>query len=156
MVSYLKCIGVYPRPENFALMISPSWYNLLKANNGKDSEDRNNMFTLNDILQGNQGKVYLHSSITPDPFQVFPSAQHDSRQVSRGDLFVAIKGAQVDGHHFISEAAKAGARAALCNQPANDVPPDFLQIIVPDVIHALHTTTRVRAQRQQNTLLIGI
>src|SRR6266487_6492103 len=114
------------------------------------------MFTLNDILQGNQGKVYLHSSITPDPFQVFLSAQHDSRQVSRGDLFVAIKGAQVDGQCFISAASKAGAGAALCNEPAAGVPPDFLQIIVPDVIQALHVTARVRTQRQQNTLLIGI
>ncbi len=114
------------------------------------------MFTLNDILQGNLGKIYLHSSATPDPFQVFLSAQHDSRQVGQGDLFVAIKGAQVDGHCFISAAAKAGAGAALCNEPAGDVPPDFLQIIVPDVIQALHTTARVRAQRQQNTILIGI
>jgi UDP-N-acetylmuramoyl-tripeptide--D-alanyl-D-alanine ligase len=114
------------------------------------------MFTLNDILQGNQSKVYLHSSITPDPYQAFPSAQHDSRQVSRGDLFVVIKGAQVDGHRFISAAAKAGAGAALCNEPAAGVPPDFLQIIVPDVIQALHTIARVRVQRQQNTLLIGI
>lgn len=114
------------------------------------------MFTLNDILQGNLGKIYLHSSATPDPFQVFLSAQHDSRQVGRGDLFVAIKGAQVDGHRFVSAAAKAGAVAALCNEPAGDLPPDFLQIIVPDVIQALHTTARVRAQRQQNTILIGI
>jgi UDP-N-acetylmuramoyl-tripeptide--D-alanyl-D-alanine ligase len=114
------------------------------------------MFTLNDILQGNLGKIYLRSSATPDPFQVFLSAQHDSRQVGQGDLFVAIKGAQVDGHCFISAAAKAGAGAALCNEPAGDVPPDFLQIIVPDVIQALHTTARVRAQRQQNTILIGI
>ncbi len=114
------------------------------------------MFTLNDILQGNEDKIYLHSSETPDPFEVFPSAQHDSRQVNRGDLFIAIKGAQVDGHRYIPEAAKAGAKAALCNQPSNDVPPDFLQLIVPDVIKALHSTTRVRTQRQQNTLLIGI
>src|SRR5207248_9441287 len=114
------------------------------------------MFTLNDILQGNEDKIYLHSSVTPDPYKVFPSAQHDSRQVNRGDLFIAIKGSQVDGHRFIPEAAKAGAKAVLCNQPSNDVPPDFLQIIVPDVIHALHTTVRVRAQRQKNTLLIGI
>jgi len=114
------------------------------------------MFTLNDILQGNLGKIYLHSSATPDPFQVFPSVQHDSRQVGRGDLFVAIKGAQVDGHRFISAVAKAGAGAALCNEPAGDVPPDFLQIIVPDVVQALHATARVRAQRQQNTILIGI
>src|SRR6266550_318706 len=114
------------------------------------------MFTLNDILQGNEDKVYLHSSEAPDPYQVFPSAQHDSRQVGRGDLFIAIRGAQVDGHRYISEAAKAGAKAALCNQPANDAPPDFLQIIVPDVIQALHATARVRTQRQKNTILIGI
>ena len=114
------------------------------------------MFTLNDILQGNEDKVYLHSSEVPDPYQVFPSAQHDSRQIGRGDLFIAIKGAQVDGHRYISEAAKAGAKAALCNQPSNEVPPDFLQIIVQDVIQALHHTARVRTQRQQNTLLIGI
>jgi UDP-N-acetylmuramoyl-tripeptide--D-alanyl-D-alanine ligase len=114
------------------------------------------MFTLNDILQGNEDKIYLHSSETPDPYEVFPSAQHDSRQVNRGDLFIAIRGAQVDGHRFIPEAAKAGAKAVLCNQPSNDVPPDFLQLIVPDVIKALHSTARVRTQRQQNTLLIGI
>jgi UDP-N-acetylmuramoyl-tripeptide--D-alanyl-D-alanine ligase len=114
------------------------------------------MFTLNDILQGNENNVYLYSSTVPDAYQVFPSAQHDSRQVSRGDLFIAIKGAQVDGHHFISAVAKAGAGAALCNQPASDVPPDFLQIIVPDVIEALAATARVRARRQQNTILIGI
>ena len=114
------------------------------------------MFTLNDILQGNEDKIYLHSSVTPDPYKVFPSAQHDSRQVNRGDLFIAIKGSQVDGHRFIPEAAKAGAKAVLCNQPSNDVPPDFLQLIVPDVIKALHSTARVRTQRQQNTLLIGI
>src|SRR5436309_2846239 len=111
------------------------------------------MFTLNDILQGNEDNIYLHSSEVPDPDQVFPSAQHDSRQVNRGDLFIAIKGAQVDGHYYIPEAAKAGAKAALCNQPSNDVPPDFLQLIVPDVIQALHHTARVRTQRQQNTLL---
>ena len=114
------------------------------------------MFTLNDILQGNEDKIYLHSSETPDPYQVFLSAQHDSRQVSQGDLFIAIKGAQVDGHRYIPQAARAGAKAALCNQPSNDVPRDFLQLVVPDVIQALHNTARVRAQRQQNTLLIGI
>jgi UDP-N-acetylmuramoyl-tripeptide--D-alanyl-D-alanine ligase len=129
---------------------------LLNANDRREAEDRDNMFTLNDILQGSEGKIYLHSSVTPDPFQAFLSAQHDSRQVGQGDLFIAIRGAQVDGHRFIPAAAKAGAGAVLCNEPAGDVPPDFLQIIVPDVIQALHATARVRAQRQKNTLLIGI
>jgi len=114
------------------------------------------MFTLKDILQGNEGKVRLHSSVAPDTLQIFPSAQHDSRQVGGGDLFVAIRGANVDGHSFIPAAAQAGAGAVLCNKPSQDVPLEFLQIIVPDVIKALHATARVRTQRQENTILIGI
>ena len=114
------------------------------------------MFTLNDILQGNEGTVRLHSAVPHDPAQVFPCAQHDSRQVGPGDLFIAIKGARFDGHRFIPDVARAGAGAALCVEPADDVPADFLQIIVPDVVLALHRTARVRAARQRNTIFIGI
>src|SRR5438067_3158029 len=114
------------------------------------------MFTLQDILLGNESNVRLLSAATPDPAQIFPSAQHDSRQIGRGDLYVVIKGARVDGHRFIPDVAKAGAGAALCTEPAGDVPPDFLQIVVPDVLKALHATARVRASRQQNTIFIGV
>src|SRR5438067_13813613 len=114
------------------------------------------MFTLNDILQGNEGAVHLHGPSSPEPEQVFPSAQHDSRQVGRGDLFVAIKGKHVDAHSFIPAVAQAGAGAALCTELSSEAPPEFLQIVVPDVVQALHATARVRTQRQQNTTLIGI
>jgi UDP-N-acetylmuramoyl-tripeptide--D-alanyl-D-alanine ligase len=114
------------------------------------------MFTLNDILQGNEGTLRLQSAVPHDPAQVFPCAQHDSRQVGQGDLFIAIKGARVDGHRFIPAVARAGAGAAMCVEPADDVPPDFLQIVVPDVVLALHKTARVRAARQHNTIFIGI
>ncbi len=114
------------------------------------------MFTLNDILQGNEGTVRLHSAAPYDPAQTFPCAQHDSRQVGQGDLFIAIKGAHFDGHRFIPEVARAGAGAALCIEPADNVPPGFLQIVVPDVVLALHRTARVRAARQRNTIFIGI
>ena len=114
------------------------------------------MFTLNDVLQGNQDNVQLHGQSAPNPALVFSAAQHDSRLIERGDLFVAIKGVHVDGHQFIPAVAKAGATAALCTRPADDVPPDFLQIVVPDTLLALHATARVRAARQQNTTFIGI
>ena len=38
----------------------------------------------------------------------------DSRQVSAGSLFVAVKGTQVDGHQFIAKAVELGASAVLC------------------------------------------
>src|SRR5581483_9704887 len=114
------------------------------------------MFTLDDILQGNTNGVRIHSNAPSDPQLVFRSAHHDSRQIEPGDLFIAIKGAKVDGHRFIHAVARAGALGALCTEPAEDVPPGFLQIIVPDVVAALHATARVRTARQQNTTLIGI
>jgi len=73
-----------------------------------------------------------------------------------GDLFIAIKGEQVDGHDFIPAAARNGAVGALCTEPTNNVPPEFLQIVVPNVVTALHETARVRVQRQQATTRIGI
>lgn len=47
----------------------------------------------------------------------------DSRKVEKGHLFVAIKGTQTDGHHFIPKALELGAVAVLCE----DVPEEHLQ-----------------------------
>jgi UDP-N-acetylmuramoyl-L-alanyl-D-glutamate--2,6-diaminopimelate ligase len=40
----------------------------------------------------------------------------DSRQIRRGDLFVAIAGTQHDGHDYVQEAIDAGAAAVLAEQ----------------------------------------
>jgi UDP-N-acetylmuramoyl-tripeptide--D-alanyl-D-alanine ligase len=114
------------------------------------------MFSLSDIMQGNDGKIYLQSGVSPHPDTHFRSAQHDSRQIGPGDLFVAIKGARVDGHTFIPAVAQAGALGVLCSEPATDMPPHFLQFVVPDVGEALIATARVRAKRQERTMIIGI
>ena len=92
------------------------------------------MFTLNDVLQGNTDTFSLAGDKTPDPAMIFRAAHHDSRQIGAGDLYIALKGAKVDGHTFIPAAARAGALGALCTEPASDVPSDFLQILVPDVV----------------------
>jgi UDP-N-acetylmuramoyl-tripeptide--D-alanyl-D-alanine ligase len=114
------------------------------------------MFTLNDILVGNADHFRLQTSEQVDPDQIFPEAHHDSRLIKSGDLFIARKGEAVDGHRFIASAARAGAGAALCAEPASDAPPEFLQIVVPDVLKALHATARTRAQRQEQTIFLGI
>ena len=40
----------------------------------------------------------------------------DSRKIENGHLFVAIKGTQTDGHHFIPKALELGAKAVLCEE----------------------------------------
>lgn len=115
------------------------------------------MFTLEDVLRGNEGRLQMLGVV--DAARVFPAAQPDSRQVGPGDMFVAIKGARVDGHRFIPAVAQAGAGAVLCTEPSGEVPLEFLQIVAPDVIEALHGAARERARRQReehHTIFIGI
>jgi UDP-N-acetylmuramoyl-L-alanyl-D-glutamate--2,6-diaminopimelate ligase len=47
--------------------------------------------------------------------------QDDSRQVARGNLFVAVKGLRVDGHDFVDEAVQRGAAAVAVERPVGDV-----------------------------------
>ncbi|MGJ8714772.1 MAG: UDP-N-acetylmuramoyl-L-alanyl-D-glutamate--2,6-diaminopimelate ligase [Maribacter stanieri] len=50
------------------------------------------------------------------------SVRFDSREVQKGDAFVAIKGTLTDGHKYIDAVVAAGARAIVCEQlPANMV-----------------------------------
>jgi UDP-N-acetylmuramoyl-tripeptide--D-alanyl-D-alanine ligase len=58
----------------------------------------------------------------------------DTRTLLPGNLFIAIKGEQFDGHDFIAEAAKNGACAALVERQSDATIP---QILVPDTIEAL-------------------
>ena len=41
----------------------------------------------------------------------------DSRKVARGDLFIAIRGWNSDGHDFLSAAAERGAAVAIVEDP---------------------------------------
>jgi len=61
----------------------------------------------------------------------------DSRRVRPGDLFVAIRGARVDGHDFASQAAAAGAKALLAEHRPQDIRASFPVVIVGDVVAAL-------------------
>src|SRR3989304_1860335 len=38
---------------------------------------------------------------------------YDSRTVEKGDVFVAIRGMKLDGHRFIEDAVRQGARAVV-------------------------------------------
>lgn len=57
---------------------------------------------------------------------------HDSRDVSDGSLFAAVRGFVTDGHQFVGEALAAGA-VALCVADEAAVPTGRAAIVVPSV-----------------------
>ena len=63
----------------------------------------------------------------------------DSRAVSEGDLFVAFKGSNTDGHRFISSALEKGAACCLANYVPEGCKGPV--IVVPDVEAALEKLT---------------
>lgn len=63
---------------------------------------------------------------------------YDSRSVKPGDLFVAVRGFETDGHRYISKALAAGAAAALCETPPEEGP----WVLVPDSRLGLALTSR--------------
>lgn len=53
-------------------------------------------------------------SLTGDLSRDITGIQIDSRRITAGQLFVAIRGTQADGHNYIAKAIELGATAVLC------------------------------------------
>jgi UDP-N-acetylmuramoyl-tripeptide--D-alanyl-D-alanine ligase len=70
---------------------------------------------------------------------------HDTRNVRKGDLFVAIVGERLDGHRFLKKAAAKGAKAAVVSRRVAGV--NIAQVLVEDTTKALGDLGR--AQRLQ-------
>lgn len=64
----------------------------------------------------------------------------DSRQVSAGDVFVALPGARVDGHDFLQQASERGAVAAVVERQQ---PSPMVQLVVSDSAAALAGIARL-------------
>lgn len=64
----------------------------------------------------------------------FSGVSIDSRTIKKGELFLAVKGEQFDGHNFITQAKQQGAVAAVVSE-AGDYP--LPVVIVNDTLQAL-------------------
>ena len=81
------------------------------------------------LLQGLE-ILQLHA----DDQMEITGVQYDSRQVTAGNLFVAVSGFQTDGHKYIEKAAQSGAVCTVCErEPETDIP----YVLVPDARAAL-------------------
>lgn len=101
--------------------------------------------TLADLAGG-----YLDAVSDVDRLVVGPVVA-DSRQVEPGALFVAIRGARVDGHDFASAALDAGAVAVLADHPVG-----LPAIVVEDTVAALGRLARGYLDLLDHPTVIGI
>lgn len=88
--------------------------------------------------------------------------QYDSRKVRPGELFVAIRGAALDGHRFIQDAVQNGATAVLVEDDgaADDSyvhRADVAKMVVPDTRRALALVSgNFYGHPSQKLRLIGV
>lgn len=63
----------------------------------------------------------------------------DSRALKPGDLFVALRGDNFDGHTFIAQAAQLGAAGAIVEKAPTGLPKEFGLVEVVDSLKALQS-----------------
>ena len=70
--------------------------------------------TLNEIIKVINGKSNIDSE------EIIKEIKTDTRKINKGDIFIAIKGKNYDGHDFIDDALKKGAIACIVENSIND------------------------------------
>ena len=76
----------------------------------------------------------------------------DSRSIKSDELFVAVK-AKRDGHNFINDAIRLGAKGALVDHIPADIPSNTPLLLVPSVQEALENLGKYRRERSQAKLV---
>lgn len=87
---------------------------------------------LQDILYG-----VAIQNLTGKTHQTVNAITFDSRTVKPGTLFVAVKGTQTDGHHYIPQAIAAGACVLVCEEMPEQQPEQLTFVQVEHAATAL-------------------
>lgn len=89
-------------------------------------------FTLEQIADACGGKYTGDEKLKTTPVS---SIERDSRNIKENSLFLAIKGARVDGHDFIKKCYESGAVCALCEKAPENASKPY--ILVDDTLKAV-------------------
>lgn len=79
----------------------------------------------------------------------------DSRRVQLGDLFVAIKGERMDGHHYVADALSRGAVAAVVSHVPEGLQRNASLLVVEDTLKALADMGRF-ARVRSKARIVGV
>jgi UDP-N-acetylmuramoyl-tripeptide--D-alanyl-D-alanine ligase len=108
------------------------------------------MITAREIAAALRPTLIRAPSVGPMKFR---HAVVDSRKARRGDLFVALRGENVDGHDFVADALRRGAAGAIVERP---VEADIAQYVVPSALIALQSIARARRMARPRLKVVGI
>ncbi len=104
------------------------------------------VFSLDDVLKATAGIL-----ISGETGNTFYGISTDSRLINKGNLFVALKGENFDGHDFAGKAVKQGAAGILAHdeEKINQIPANkkFAVIKVADTLTALGDLAHVWRKR---------
>ena len=80
----------------------------------------------------------------------------DSRRIATGQLFVAMRGTQVDGHRFITKATEQGAVAVLCEELPEVLSEGVTYVKVPSTEDVVgHVATAFYGNPSEKLKLVG-
>lgn len=88
--------------------------------------------TLEALARWSRGEM-----IAGDPAATTTSICTDSRTMKAGDIFLALRGENFDGHTFVEEAARRGALGAVVDQLIDSLSKDFCVLRVQNTLYAL-------------------
>lgn len=108
------------------------------------------MITAKEIATALRPALIRAPSVGPMRFR---HAVVDSRKAGRGDVFVALKGENVDGHDYVAHAASRGAAGAIVER---QVDADIAQYVVPNALTALQDLARLRRASRPKLKVVGI
>lgn len=81
----------------------------------------------------------------------------DSRLVKEGDMFIAVKGTQTDGHQYIAAAEEKGAVAIVCEKTPEKLSPNVAYITFPNVQNIMgKLATAFYGNPSQKLKLVGV
>ncbi len=100
-------------------------------------------FTIAEICAATNGKT--KNVLTEH--RTFTGISTDTRSINPGNLFVALKGEQFDGHSFIRQAVNNGASGVLVSRADIDAPEGTAVIVVEDTLKGLQSLARFHRQR---------
>ena len=97
--------------------------------------------SVREIIEATGGSLYAGEVVE------FTGVSIDSRTISDGEVFFAIKGERVDGHDFVMDALKKG-RGAVVERVPQEIPEGRIIITVSDTIESLQRLARFRRMKQ--------